>query len=165
MSLGDIFGLKGVLVGGGSGGSSVTRATANSLQNKLGSGRLNAPPGSYTESYREYMHRVEFERQKAMMQNQVAQQHAIKMDTVVTSEDMVDAPSAMDMSLAELMMLWRQRFGDSKWVPLGEARADSFWRVATTRMVNAHLLERLEVSQTPLDHSRLYRLRGDDADR
>lgn len=70
--------------------------------------------------------------------------------------------SALHITLSELQMLWRSRFGDG-WVTETELRSEPYYRVAATRLSAAGQAERLTVSGAALYD--VYRIRDADADR
>lgn len=70
--------------------------------------------------------------------------------------------SPLNMTLTELQVVWRARYGD-KWVTEQETRSDPFFHAAATRLHAAGQMERLTASGAALYD--VFRIRGDDADR
>lgn len=68
--------------------------------------------------------------------------------------------SPLNMTLTELQVVWRARYGD-KWVPEQETRNDPFFHAAATRLHAAGQMERLTASGAALYD--VFRIRGDDA--
>ena len=71
--------------------------------------------------------------------------------------------SALNVTLSELQMLWRSRFGDS-WVNEGDMANDEFYRIASRRLHAAGQLERLTINNGAAMYD-VYRIRDADADR
>lgn len=71
--------------------------------------------------------------------------------------------SALNVTLSELQMLWRSRFGDT-WVSEGDTANDEFYRIAARRLHAAGQLERLTINQGAALFD-VYRIRDADADR
>lgn len=68
--------------------------------------------------------------------------------------------SPLNMTLTELQVVWRARYGD-RWVTEQEIRSDPFFHAAATRLHAAGQMERLTASGAALYD--VFRIRGDDA--
>lgn len=71
--------------------------------------------------------------------------------------------SALNITLSELQVLWRARFGDA-WVTSGELMRDDYYQIAVKRLHAAGQLERLTINQGHGMYD-VYRIRDDDANR
>ena len=71
--------------------------------------------------------------------------------------------SALNVTLCELQVLWRSRFGDA-WVSEGDMANEEYYRIAARRLHAAGQLERLPINQGAAMFD-VYRIRDADADR